>query len=363
VAANSSRAEFWPSISSDGLCLFFSSWRTPNHGTVDIWVATRDSTAEEFSPPVNLGPVINTPYHDNTPRISADGSVLYYTSHMPGGFGGADMWQASIAPVRRIPDLNEDGIVNFGDFAILGRHWLKVNSAVDISPPPLGDDTIDEKDIIGLAEFWLEETALVAHWKLDETEGVTACDSAGDNDAVLNGSPIWQPAGGYLDGALQFDGIGDYLATPEIINPGQTSLSVLAWVKGDQPGRVVLSQLDGNSFGAVLLGARASDGALMTDPMLTGILPTLESDSVITDGEWRHVALVFDSFAKCRYLYVDGLEVAHDEHETVMMPATGGLHIGARKDLDSGSFWSGMIDDVRVYDVALGAGYIEEIAR
>jgi hypothetical protein len=48
---------------------------------------------------------------------------------------------------------------------------------------------------------------LVAHWKLDETTGLTAFDSSGQgNDGTLSGGPVWQPAGGVTDGALQFDG-------------------------------------------------------------------------------------------------------------------------------------------------------------
>jgi hypothetical protein len=33
--------------------------------------------------------------------------------------------------------------------------------------------------------------------------------------------------------------------------------------------------------------------------------------------------------------------------------STGGLYIGADKSLEGGSFWSGLIDDVRIYDRAV----------
>jgi hypothetical protein len=41
----------------------------------------------------------------------------------------------------------------------------------------------------------------------------------------------------------------------------------------------------------------------------------------------------------------------------------GGLYFGAGKDLDAASFFSGLIDDIRIYSVALTAEEIEELAR
>ena len=54
---------------------------------------------------------------------------------------------------------------------------------------------------------------------------------------------------------------------------------------------------------------------------------------------------------------MDGVEVA-GETATGLEPASEGLYIGAGGNLESGSFFSGLIDDVRVYETALS---IEEI--
>ena len=55
---------------------------------------------------------------------------------------------------------------------------------------------------------------------------------------------------------------------------------------------------------------------------------------------------------------MDGVEVAGDM-ATDLEPASGGLTIGAGGNLEIGSFFSGLIDDVRVYETALS---LEEIA-
>ncbi|MHC4239189.1 MAG: hypothetical protein ACYSUC_05455 [Planctomycetota bacterium] len=51
---------------------------------------------------------------------------------------------------------------------------------------------------------------LIAHWKFDEGEGLTAYDSAGNNDGTLVDGPEWTLSG--IDGSLMFDGVDDYVA-------------------------------------------------------------------------------------------------------------------------------------------------------
>jgi hypothetical protein len=61
---------------------------------------------------------------------------------------------------------------------------------------------------------------------------------------------------------------------------------------------------------------------------------------------------------------VDGAEVARDAGTLPMLKSSdGGLHIGAGKNLDAGRFWSGLMDDVRIYDQALSVEEIEKLAR
>ena len=95
-------------------------------------------------------------------------------------------------------------------------------------------------------------------------------------------------------------------------------------------------------------------------PPLGGFKPEpLSSESVITDDQWHHIGFVWDG--SYRSLYVDGVEVAKDTKALTqaLMSSNGGLYIGASKDLDATGFFSGLIDDVRIYDGALTA---EEIA-
>jgi hypothetical protein len=63
---------------------------------------------------------------------------------------------------------------------------------------------------------------------------------------------------------------------------------------------------------------------------------------------------------------VDGIEVDRDTQAITaasLKHCDGGLYIGTSKTLDTGTFFSGLIDDVRIYNVALSAGKIAALAR
>jgi Tol biopolymer transport system component len=84
-----------PSISSDGLSLYFDSDRPGGQGMSDIWVTTRMSTSAPFGPPVDLGPPVNTGSAESHPDISSDGLSLYFSSNRPGTCGTSDLWAAT----------------------------------------------------------------------------------------------------------------------------------------------------------------------------------------------------------------------------------------------------------------------------
>jgi len=74
-------------FSYDGLEMYISSNRPEGYGDWDICVLTRASKDDDWSPPVNLGPGVNSPQQDSFSSISADGLTLYFNSDRPGGYG------------------------------------------------------------------------------------------------------------------------------------------------------------------------------------------------------------------------------------------------------------------------------------
>lgn len=84
--------DFGPAISRDGLSLYFHSGRPGGFGGTDIWVSRRATHDHAWGPPENLGSFVNTEFNENTPKLSLDGHRLYFASNRPGGFGGSDIY-------------------------------------------------------------------------------------------------------------------------------------------------------------------------------------------------------------------------------------------------------------------------------
>ena len=302
-----------------------------------------------------------------TARTVLSASVVNGKIYAIGGSADSDSWDPPLSTVEEydpnplVVDFNGDGIVDCRDICIMIDYWGTDEQLYDIAPPPFGDGIVDIQDLIVLAEHLFEEVfpiELIAYWKLDEVEGDIAYNSIGDNHGNLNGNPSWQPASGMYDGALEFDGIDDYVSTPFVLNAADSPISAFAWIKGAMPGQVIISQTDGTGFGGTWLGLDPSDGKLFTTLMFV----ELKSESVIPDDEWHLLGLVWDGSR--RYLYLDGTEIAGDATAlSYALSCDGGLNIGAGKTLDAGTFFSGLIDDVRIYDKALTAEQIEALAQ
>ncbi len=245
------------------------------------------------------------------------------------------------------PDLNGDGVVDIKDLLSLIKSWGQDDPLADIAPA-LGDGVVDVLDLEFLMGCWgqeIDDPALVAHWKLDESEGMTAYDGAGVNDGTVMGVPAWRPQGGKIDGALELNGT-TFVVIGCALRPPIGPFSVLAWIKGGMPGQNILSQ----QIKADWLMADAQ-GALMTGLSATERgANTLTSKAIITDGNWHRIALTWDGAS--RRLYVDSALVAEDLQGSLVV-SSDKLVLGASKTMTPGTFWSGLIDDVRIYSRAV----------
>ncbi len=258
----------------------------------------------------------------------------------------AEIVAAMILGVAGTPDFTGNEKVDIEDLVLLIEHWGEEEPSLDIAPPPFGDGVVDANDLEAFMEYWgreVKDPVLAARWKLDEVDGLIAADSAGTSDGVLVGDPIWQPTGGRVGGALQLDGVDDCITTEFVRDPSEGPFSVFAWVKGGAPRQVILSQAGGANW----LAADAADGFLTTETSGGGRTgKPLKSGDMVTDNTWHRVGFVWDG--SNRILYVDDVEVARDAQSSLAV-SRGGLYIGTGSTLAPGTFWSGLIDDVRIY--------------
>jgi len=84
-------------LSADERTLFFASDRPGGLGGRDIYMCRRLPNGK-WSAPINLGPPINTPYHEFGPFFHPDGKTLFYSSNGPNSMGGFDIFRTELRP-------------------------------------------------------------------------------------------------------------------------------------------------------------------------------------------------------------------------------------------------------------------------
>ena len=220
----------------------------------------------------------------------------------------------------------------------------------------------------GLAQADLTD-GLIAHWKLDEISGTTAADSAGTNDGFLVGNPNW--TSGQIDGALELDGIDDYVSIGDKFNDVDVPFSICAWINTNGGALQSIFHSDdtgdpdsGNYYGwhfhlrpynaiGISLGDGTGAGSESRRTKL--------SSSTIPTGQWTFVAAVVRDGTDMD-LYINGQDAGG------YYTGTGGVMVHRDYPAQIGMCsrrgplpFDGTIDEVRIYDRALFAGEVEEL--
>ena len=207
--------------------------------------------------------------------------------------------------------------------------------------------------LVAAAPAWSAAPApgLVAAYAFDELSGATAVDASGNGRAGAVVGATW--VGGRYGGGLSFDGTNDYVGLPGLGTFYNTAFTLEAWVRKSGPKNDVGIFGTWNGNGPMLWIDHIAGRYQLT---LGGSLSTyLDSGVNPIVGQWQHLAATFDG-TTARY-FVDGAEVAS-------RPASGSVgssntwRIGAYGP-GPGGFFDGVIDELRVYDRALGAAEIQ----
>ncbi|MFB0556153.1 MAG: LamG domain-containing protein, partial [Phycisphaerae bacterium] len=205
---------------------------------------------------------------------------------------------------------------------------------------------------------------LVAWWKLDEGQGTTAADSSGNGyDGTLVGDIEWLVPGMIGDAALEFTGDGQYVAIKDLFYQGTdyTEITVCVWIRTSSSGTQYIASFDRNEYWRLEVnGSGGGPGQIGWDVYHSGGQLDYGSVTRVDDGQWHHVAGVYDNGTAT--IYIDG------EAEP---SATGGPTWGRRENVRYGFIGAnseatefdgsrgggdpveGNIDDLRIYHRAL----------
>ena len=84
------------SFSPDGTTMYLTKARRELHSNTGVEIYTSQRSEAAWSAPVKFEITSDTVSSYGHPAVSPDGEYLYFTSDMPGGFGGKDLWRISL---------------------------------------------------------------------------------------------------------------------------------------------------------------------------------------------------------------------------------------------------------------------------
>ncbi len=214
------------------------------------------------------------------------------------------------------------------------------------------------------------KNGLVGYWSMDEGSMTRAGDgSEQGNHGTLNGGVSW------VDGkvgskSLQFDGVDDSVSIPNSASLNPTYISVSAWIKTSTTGvmQQIVAKDQARSDYAITNRVWQfrvnTSNKLEFIPFNATTNANVVGNTTVTDGRWHHVMGTWDgSFVN---LYVDGVsDVAPTAFSgSLRTGQTNPVYIGC-DDLDNAGaqkdFFTGSIDEVRIYNYALAQAEITKI--
>ena len=199
------------------------------------------------------------------------------------------------------------------------------------------------------------DSSLVGWWKLDESSGLVAADSSGnENDGTLTNMAGDEWTTGRVEGGLEFDGDNDAINGIGDCPTGNFTLA--CWAKetnGGEDWKTIYSAEE-----EIWLGVDSD--ASPTVWFWIGDRGGVETEAgTWTLDTWHHIAGTWDGTTV--HLYIDGVDTGNASGTPENPLATAGV-IGAWSLDVSDDNWFGLLDDVRIYNRALSAEEITQLA-
>ncbi len=206
---------------------------------------------------------------------------------------------------------------------------------------------------------------LVGYWNLDEGTGTTALDLSGNgNGGTLVNGPTW--VNGQISGALSFNGTNNYtnVGSPSngSLDFGTGDFTLSAWI--NLPTTPAANEWVFAKGGSGTVGYNiyisTSNKFNCSIQATGGSNQSLSGNTTLAVGSFKYVACVF-SRANGIYGYLDGVfnaSTTYASGNTNSVTNSSNFRIGS---YSSGNYFSGLIDDVRVYNRALSAAEIQAL--
>ncbi len=221
-----------------------------------------------------------------------------------------------------------------------------------------GSDTLTIITTDGEVHALNIDSDLTAYFEFNSSSPASDSSPAGTHSGSLMGDAFSFSDPTRKD-SLHLDGSGDYLRINSQVTSSQ-QLTLSSWVKLSA-GASTSEVIDMGYLAS--LRVDASNGVQGSYWDGSQVRETTSSRHIDGDG-WHHIAYTIDSAANTQTIYVDGVALATTNYvgDISFSGGTGVTQIGASSQ-GSPNYFSGHIDDARIYDRVLSAGEIANLAN
>jgi len=182
-----------------------------------------------------------------------------------------------------------------------------------------------------------------------------------DNDGTYSGSPTIGVSGRF-DGAIDFDGTNDCVNLGNDVSIEPVFLTIAAWIKPDDTNqdRYIVSSKQGGGYSIGIniqgIGVNKITGRSYVTP---GGYRNSGGTSDIPIDEWTYVTYTYDGLEII--IYVNGVFENSLSAIGTLRQSGGNLFIGAESGgvAPAGGYFNGIIDEVRISNIARSAEWIE----
>ena len=196
---------------------------------------------------------------------------------------------------------------------------------------------------------------LVGAWAFDENTGTAVTDQSGRGNNGTLSNAIWT-TGGQFNSALTFNGSNAWVTVPDSATLDLTTgMTVEAWVRPTTTGgwrTGVMKEQGGNLVYGLYTNTTSNRPTV--ELYVNGSVRALTGTTQLVNGTWAHLAATYDGTTI--RLFVNGVQAAQLAAAGSMPVSTGALRIGGNSIWSE--WFSGTIDEVRVYNRALSASEI-----
>jgi type II secretory pathway pseudopilin PulG len=232
--------------------------------------------------------------------------------------------------------------------------------------------SVDSPGLPGHMAITMDSSAssgdLVAQWTFDESSGTTATDASGNgHNGTLTNMSGTEWTTGTLDGALRFDGSNDLVSCGNFdVTGGDGHLTLCAWMKADDFGTSdarFISKATGTATNDHYWMLSTVNGSKLRFRLKTnGSTTELKSNGgVLSSGTWTHVAATWDG--STMRVFRNAIEVkSTSKSGTLSTSGSVGVAIGNQPSGAGIKAFDGLIDDVRIYNQALDAAELADVA-